>query len=283
MRPGRRRRQRGAARHAAAGLRFIHVEIYEDNDPAKGENRWVREWKLPSEPWVFLVGADGKIRDALRGHGLASASSTTRSARLQQRGVVSGVFRPGKPARWAMRARRRGARSRSVASRAAASCCASSARSARRRPAGDPRGRAGVPAGPRGARHDLRQARAAALVAAGPAPGRLHRGARAARRRRAAVPVRGGAADHRRGDRARASSRGSTRSRSPPPRSPRSTARCSAPAARSSSRCGGPGIEEQVALDLELLRSLTSFAEGRSETARLLQLSARSPTSSRRI
>jgi len=35
-----------------------------------------------------------------------------------------------------------------------------------------------------------------------------------------------------------------------------------------------PGIEEEVALDLELLRSLTSFAEGRSETARLLQLSA---------
>src|SRR5215213_7673859 len=33
-----------------------------------------------------------------------------------------------------------------------------------------------------------------------------------------------------------------------------------------------PGIDEQVALDLELLRSLTSFAEGRSETARLLQL-----------
>jgi ubiquinone biosynthesis protein len=35
-----------------------------------------------------------------------------------------------------------------------------------------------------------------------------------------------------------------------------------------------PGLEEEVALDLELLRSLTSFAEGRSQTARLLQLSA---------
>ncbi|MBA2385399.1 MAG: AarF/ABC1/UbiB kinase family protein, partial [Actinobacteria bacterium] len=33
-----------------------------------------------------------------------------------------------------------------------------------------------------------------------------------------------------------------------------------------------PGIEEQIALDLELLHSLTSFAEGRSNTARLLQL-----------
>jgi predicted unusual protein kinase regulating ubiquinone biosynthesis (AarF/ABC1/UbiB family) len=35
-----------------------------------------------------------------------------------------------------------------------------------------------------------------------------------------------------------------------------------------------PLIEEEVALDLELLRSLTSFAEGRSQTARLLQLAA---------
>ena len=35
-----------------------------------------------------------------------------------------------------------------------------------------------------------------------------------------------------------------------------------------------PGIEAEVALDLEVLRSFTSFAEGRSETARLLQLQA---------
>ncbi|MBA3412941.1 MAG: hypothetical protein H0T09_04555 [Actinobacteria bacterium] len=48
-------------------IRFIHVEIYEDNDPAKDENRWVKEWKLPSEPWVFVVGADGKVRDRFEG------------------------------------------------------------------------------------------------------------------------------------------------------------------------------------------------------------------------
>lgn len=53
--------------HAGSDIRFIHVEIYEDNDPAKGENRWVREWKLPSEPWVFVVGPDGKIRDRFEG------------------------------------------------------------------------------------------------------------------------------------------------------------------------------------------------------------------------
>ena len=53
--------------HADSGVRFIHVEIYEDNDPAKGVNQWVTEWKLPSEPWVFLVGPDGKIRDRFEG------------------------------------------------------------------------------------------------------------------------------------------------------------------------------------------------------------------------
>lgn len=42
-------------------VRFIHVEVFEDNDPAKGFNRWMQEWNLPTEPWTFLVGADGRI------------------------------------------------------------------------------------------------------------------------------------------------------------------------------------------------------------------------------
>jgi hypothetical protein len=49
-------------RFAGRGVRFIHVEIYTDNNPAAGQNRWVREWRLPTEPWVFVVGADGRIR-----------------------------------------------------------------------------------------------------------------------------------------------------------------------------------------------------------------------------
>jgi hypothetical protein len=52
---------------AAPGVGFIHVEIFEDNDPALGYNRWVKEWKLPSEPWVFLVGADGRIAAKFEG------------------------------------------------------------------------------------------------------------------------------------------------------------------------------------------------------------------------
>ncbi len=48
-------------------VRFIHVEVYEDNDPAKGYNRWMKEWNLPTEPWTFLVGADGKIAERFEG------------------------------------------------------------------------------------------------------------------------------------------------------------------------------------------------------------------------
>ena len=48
-------------------VQFIHVEIYADNVPSQGPNTWVRQWKLPSEPWTFLVGADGKVKERFEG------------------------------------------------------------------------------------------------------------------------------------------------------------------------------------------------------------------------
>lgn len=48
-------------------VRFIHVEIYADNDPSAGFNRWVKEWRLPTEPWTFLVGADGRVKAKFEG------------------------------------------------------------------------------------------------------------------------------------------------------------------------------------------------------------------------
>jgi hypothetical protein len=48
-------------------VRFIHVEVYEDNDPAKGFNTWMREWGLETEPWTFVVGSDGKIVERFEG------------------------------------------------------------------------------------------------------------------------------------------------------------------------------------------------------------------------
>lgn len=48
-------------------VRFIHVEIYRNNKPQLGVNRFVREWRLPSEPWTFLVGRDGRIKGRFEG------------------------------------------------------------------------------------------------------------------------------------------------------------------------------------------------------------------------
>jgi hypothetical protein len=48
-------------------VRFIHVEVYEDNDPAKGYNQWMKEWNLLTEPWTFLVNAHGTIVDRFEG------------------------------------------------------------------------------------------------------------------------------------------------------------------------------------------------------------------------
>jgi len=49
------------------GVRFMHVEPYTDNNPARGYNRWMRQWGLSTEPWVFLVGADGRVKAKFEG------------------------------------------------------------------------------------------------------------------------------------------------------------------------------------------------------------------------
>ena len=52
---------------ASRGVRFIHVEIYKDNDPAKGVNQWVTQWHLPTEPFTFVIDRNGVIRARLEG------------------------------------------------------------------------------------------------------------------------------------------------------------------------------------------------------------------------
>jgi hypothetical protein len=52
---------------AATAVRFIHVEVFSGNDPARGYNRWMRQWGLQSEPWSFLVGRDGRIKAKFEG------------------------------------------------------------------------------------------------------------------------------------------------------------------------------------------------------------------------
>jgi len=46
---------------------FIHMEIYKDNDPAKGANEQVRAFRLPSEPWLFAIERDGTIGEVIQG------------------------------------------------------------------------------------------------------------------------------------------------------------------------------------------------------------------------
>jgi hypothetical protein len=56
-----------ANRYEDERVRFIHVEVFDDNDPARGYNRWMREWGLETEPWTFVVGADGRIVERYEG------------------------------------------------------------------------------------------------------------------------------------------------------------------------------------------------------------------------
>ena len=46
---------------------FIHMEIYEENNPAKGVRPQVRAFHLPSEPWLFVIDRKGVIRTRIEG------------------------------------------------------------------------------------------------------------------------------------------------------------------------------------------------------------------------
>ena len=46
---------------------FIHMEIFNDNDPNKGVRPQVRAFHLPSEPWLFAIDRNGVIRAEVEG------------------------------------------------------------------------------------------------------------------------------------------------------------------------------------------------------------------------
>jgi hypothetical protein len=46
---------------------FIHMEIYNENDPGKGTRPQVKAFHLPSEPWLFAIDRNGVIRAAVEG------------------------------------------------------------------------------------------------------------------------------------------------------------------------------------------------------------------------
>jgi hypothetical protein len=46
---------------------FIHMEVYNDNDPNKGIRPQLGAFGLESEPWTFLIDRDGVVRDRIEG------------------------------------------------------------------------------------------------------------------------------------------------------------------------------------------------------------------------
>ena len=62
-------------------VEFIHQEVYADNDPNKGLREPLQRFNLPTEPWLFIVGRDGRITARLEGSfGLAAFERALKTA-----------------------------------------------------------------------------------------------------------------------------------------------------------------------------------------------------------
>jgi hypothetical protein len=46
---------------------FIHMEIYNDNDPSNGVRPQVRRFRLPTEPWLFAINREGVVSATIQG------------------------------------------------------------------------------------------------------------------------------------------------------------------------------------------------------------------------
>lgn len=56
-----------ARRRFAGKAAFIQMDIYNDNDPARGVRPQVRAFHLPTEPWLFTIDRRGRISSAIEG------------------------------------------------------------------------------------------------------------------------------------------------------------------------------------------------------------------------
>ena len=56
------------AQHEFEGkANFIHMEIYNENDPSKGVRPQVRRFHLPTEPWLFAINREGVVSATIEG------------------------------------------------------------------------------------------------------------------------------------------------------------------------------------------------------------------------
>jgi len=56
---------------------FIHMEVFDDNDPNKGLRPQLRAFHLPTEPWAFVIDREGRI--AARFEGAFGADELSRA------------------------------------------------------------------------------------------------------------------------------------------------------------------------------------------------------------
>ena len=62
-------------------MEFIHQEVYVDNDPNAGLRDPLEAFKLPTEPWLFVVDANGRISARLEGSfGLTAFENAIKTA-----------------------------------------------------------------------------------------------------------------------------------------------------------------------------------------------------------
>jgi hypothetical protein len=48
-------------------IEFIHQEVYDENNPQKGLRESLRQFRLRTEPWLFVVDGNGRITARLEG------------------------------------------------------------------------------------------------------------------------------------------------------------------------------------------------------------------------
>jgi hypothetical protein len=46
---------------------YIHMEIWNDNDPNKGARPQLFDYNLRTEPWLFVIDADGRVSTRIEG------------------------------------------------------------------------------------------------------------------------------------------------------------------------------------------------------------------------
>jgi hypothetical protein len=52
---------------SSTDVAFIHMEVYNDNDPSKGLRPELKAFGLQTEPWLFVMDASGRIRTRIEG------------------------------------------------------------------------------------------------------------------------------------------------------------------------------------------------------------------------